>query len=38
MKFGLDDKPGIGATLLYGAQWLMICIPVVLTRDRKSVV
>ena len=31
MKFGLDDKPGIGATLLYGAQWLMICIPVVLT-------
>lgn len=31
MKFGLDDKPSIGATLLYGAQWLMICIPVVLT-------
>lgn len=31
MRFGLDDKPGIGATLLYGAQWLMICIPVVLT-------
>lgn len=31
MKFGLDDKPSIGATLLYGAQWLMICLPVVLT-------
>lgn len=31
MKFGLDDKPSIGATLLYGVQWLMICLPVVLT-------
>ena len=31
LKYKIDDKPGIGATLLYGAQWLMICIPVVLT-------
>lgn len=31
LKYGLDDRPSIGATLLYGAQWLMICIPVVLT-------
>lgn len=31
MKYGLDDRPGVGATLLYGMQWLMICIPVVLT-------
>ena len=30
-RFGLDDKPSIGAMLLYGLQWLMICIPVVLT-------
>ena len=30
-KFKVDDKPGIGAMLLYGLQWLMICIPVVLT-------
>ena len=30
-KFNIDDKPGFGAMLLYGLQWLMICIPVVLT-------
>lgn len=31
LRFGINDKPSIGATLLYGLQWLMICIPVVLT-------
>ena len=33
MKFriGVNERPSFGATLLYGAQWLMICIPVVLT-------
>lgn len=31
LRYGVDDRPGIGATLLYGLQWLMICIPVVLT-------
>lgn len=30
-RFKVDDKPSFGATLLYGLQWLMICIPVVLT-------
>ncbi|MBR5807165.1 MAG: purine/pyrimidine permease [Alistipes sp.] len=30
-RFKVDDKPNIGAMLLYGLQWLMICIPVVLT-------
>lgn len=30
-RFKVDDKPSIGAMLLYGLQWLMICIPVVLT-------
>jgi xanthine/uracil permease len=30
-KFKVDDKPAIGALLLYGLQWLMICLPVVLT-------
>ena len=30
-RFKVDDKPGIGALLLYGLQWLMICLPVVLT-------
>ena len=30
-KFNLDDRPSLGAILLYGLQWLMICIPVVLT-------
>ena len=30
-KFNIDDKPNFGAILLYGLQWLMICIPVVLT-------
>ncbi len=30
-KYGLDDRPAFGATLLYGLQWLMIAIPVVLT-------
>lgn len=30
-RFGINDRPGWGAMLLYGLQWLMICIPVVLT-------
>lgn len=30
-KFNIDDKPSLGAILLYGLQWLMICLPVVLT-------
>ena len=30
-RLGIDDKPSVGALLLYGLQWLMICIPVVLT-------
>ena len=30
-RFNIDDRPSVGATLLYGLQWLMICIPVVLT-------
>ena len=30
-RYNIDDKPSIGALLLYGLQWLMICIPVVLT-------
>ena len=30
-RFKLEDKPSRGALLLYGLQWLMICIPVVLT-------
>ena len=30
-RFKVDDRPNIGALLLYGLQWLMICIPVVLT-------
>lgn len=31
LKYGLDDKPSAGATLLYALQWFMICIPVVIT-------
>ena len=31
LKFKLDDKPRLGALMLYGMQWLMICLPVVLT-------
>ncbi len=31
LRYNIDDKPGIGALLLYGLQWLMICLPVVLT-------
>lgn len=31
LKYGLDSKPAAGAMLLYGLQWFMICIPVVLT-------
>ena len=31
LKYGLDSKPSAGAMLLYGLQWFMICIPVVLT-------
>ena len=30
-RFNIDDKPSRGALLLYGLQWLIICIPVVLT-------
>lgn len=30
-RFNIDDKPSRGALTLYGLQWLMICIPVVLT-------
>lgn len=30
-RYNIDDKPSIGAILLYGLQWLMICLPVVLT-------
>ena len=30
-RFNIDDKPSRGALSLYGLQWLMICIPVVLT-------
>lgn len=30
-RYNIDDKPGVGALVLYGLQWLMICIPVVLT-------
>ena len=30
-KFPLNSRPSFGAMLLYGMQWLMICIPVVLT-------
>uniref|UniRef100_UPI0040563429 uracil-xanthine permease family protein n=1 Tax=Alistipes sp. TaxID=1872444 RepID=UPI0040563429 len=30
-RYNIDDKPSLGAILLYGLQWLMICIPVVLT-------
>lgn len=31
LRFGLDDRPNFGALCLYGLQWLMIAIPVVLT-------
>ena len=30
-RYNIDDKPSLGALLLYGLQWLMICIPIVLT-------
>lgn len=30
-RYNIDDKPSIGAIGLYGLQWLMICLPVVLT-------
>ena len=30
-RYNIDDKPSFGAILLYGLQWLMICLPVVLT-------
>ena len=30
-KYKIDDRPALGAMSLYGLQWLMICIPVVLT-------
>ena len=31
LKYGLEDRPRIGAMLMYGLQWLLIAIPVVLT-------
>ena len=31
LKYKIDDRPALGAMSLYGLQWLMICIPVVLT-------
>ena len=31
LQYGLDDRPSWGALTLYGLQWLMIAIPVVLT-------
>lgn len=30
-RYPLDSRPSFGAMFLYGVQWLMICIPVVLT-------
>ena len=30
-RYNLNDRPAFGAMLLYGLQWLMISIPVVLT-------
>lgn len=30
-RYGINDRPSIGAMFLYGIQWLMISIPVVLT-------
>lgn len=30
-RYKIDDRPALGAMSLYGLQWLMICIPVVLT-------
>lgn len=30
-RYNIDDKPSFGAVSLYGLQWLMICLPVVLT-------
>ena len=30
-RYNVDDKPSLGAFALYGLQWLMICLPVVLT-------
>ena len=30
-RYNVDDKPSLGAIALYGLQWLMICLPVVLT-------
>ena len=30
-RYSLNDRPSFGAMFLYGLQWLMICIPVVLT-------
>lgn len=31
LKYGLNSRPAFGAMILYGLQWLMIAIPVVLT-------
>lgn len=31
MKYGIDDRPKVVHLLLYGLQWLMIAVPVVLT-------
>ncbi len=31
LRYNVNDRPSAGAMLLYGLQWLMICLPVVLT-------
>lgn len=31
LKYGVDERPPKGATLLYALQWLLIAIPVVIT-------
>lgn len=31
LRYGVNDRPAAGAMLLYGIEWLMISIPVVLT-------
>lgn len=31
LKYNIDDKPKLWNNLLYGLQWFMICIPVVIT-------
>lgn len=31
LKYGVDERPPVGATLLYALQWLLIAVPVVIT-------